>query len=357
MELKTLEDYYHYLTEQNKISEELSFSFLDFKVTVKSNSKELVDTLKEYYQIFINKPSSQPNKIFTVIESNTKLFDDLKYQIKTPAPGKTKIKEKYCTFKDGLIIRKTLTQMTFLTGDHTQIAVGECLKNPNQVINFINNKFIEFKLYPQGLLAHAAGICNHHLGIAIAGFSGMGKSTLALHLLNENFDFVSNDRLIVQKLNNTLKMTGVAKYPRINPGTILNNKSLKSLISDQESKQYSKLSLNDLWSLEKKYDATLKQCFPKSQFILENQLNCLFILNWKNDNKTTIIEKVSLFEKKHLLDAFMKDPGIFYDPLKRDDMTRFNTLKYLNALRGIDVYEVSGNRNFDSVTNFVLNSL
>ena len=66
--------------------------------------------------------------------------------MKTPDPGKTKIKEEYVDLDDGRIVRKRLTGMLFVFGGGQNVAVGPCGANLNQVINFINNRYIEWLL-------------------------------------------------------------------------------------------------------------------------------------------------------------------------------------------------------------------
>ena len=64
----------------------------------------------------------------------------------------------------------------------------------------------------------------------MAGFSGAGKSTLALHVMSLGATFVSNDRVMVAETpandSGAPMMYGVAKHPRINPGTAMNNPDL-----------------------------------------------------------------------------------------------------------------------------------
>jgi HprK-related kinase B len=60
--------------------------------------------------------------------------------IKQPDPGKFKIKEEYVELADGRVVRKRLTGMVFVFGNGENVAVGSCLDNLNQVVNFINNQ-------------------------------------------------------------------------------------------------------------------------------------------------------------------------------------------------------------------------
>jgi HprK-related kinase B len=128
----------------------------------------------------------------------------LAYAIKQPDPGKTKIKEEYFELADGRVVRKRLTGMVFIFGEGENVAVGPCLENINQVVNFVNSRYIEWMLCKGCILGHAAGVILNGNKLAVAGFSGAGKSTLVLHLMNEGGTFVSNDRLMIENNNGDL---------------------------------------------------------------------------------------------------------------------------------------------------------
>ena len=75
-------------------------------------------------------------------------------------------------------------------------------------------------------------------GLVIAGFAGAGKSTLALEIMGHGTDFISNDRVMVSRQGQTLTMAGVAKMPRINPGTVLNNPNLASVMNAEDRARF-----------------------------------------------------------------------------------------------------------------------
>jgi HprK-related kinase B len=103
-------------------------------------------------------------------------------------------------------------------------------------------------------------------GLALAGLSGMGMSTLALHVMQLGADFVSNDRLMVERRGGGLTMHGVAKMPRVNPGTVLHNPCLAPVIPEEERVRFEDLSPDELWTLEHKYDAFIAECFGPGRF-------------------------------------------------------------------------------------------
>ena len=224
--------------------------------------------------------------------------------IKEPDPGKTKIKEEYANLADGRIVKKRLTGMVFVFGGDRHVALGPCVSNDNQVVNFINNRFIEFLIKGGCLLFHAAGIAWKGRGLAISGFSGTGKSTLALHIMRSGTDFISNDRVLVERSVQQLTMYGVAKMPRVNPGTVLHNDLLRSVIPAVERRKFEALPREELWNLEHKYDAIIDECFGLEKFKLSCPMTGLVVLNWKRMDAPCDVRPVNLNRRRDLLPRF-----------------------------------------------------
>ncbi|WP_462325667.1 HprK-related kinase B [Desulfoplanes sp.] len=312
-------------------------------IDVTTNSFKLNHNLQDYFQEFM--VHGRPADIqITVHEAEAPALD-LDFSVKEPEPGKSKIKEEWVDLVDGRIVRKRITGMHFIFTRDEHLAIGPCEVNPNQVINFINNRFIEYKLQQGCLLGHAAGVRTRDRGMAMAGFSGMGKSTLALHIMNRGTDFVSNDRVIVENLFKGPRFYGVAKHPRINPGTALNNPNLAGIVTEEDKKRFQAMSTDELWSLEYKYDALIDECYGPGRFTLEAPLDAVVILNWQRNDEPTRISTVKLMDRQDLLPAFMKSRGLFYLPLY--DQEEPGIEDYISCLRGCTIIEISGGVDFD----------
>ncbi len=312
-------------------------------IKVLSNSMLLLDKLREYYKGFLAGEFPIDSDItITVIDAQAPQFD-FNFTVRPPDPGKTKIKEAYVDFIGGRIVRKLLTGMVLIFDGQFNLAIGPSMRHSNQVINFINNRYIEWKLNQGCLLMHASGIQWQKKGLAIAGFSGMGKSTLALHLMSQGANFVSNDRLMVQKVKDNLQMFGVPKLPRINPGTILNNADLTVMLSSKEKDRLGKLSVEDLWQLEEKYDVDIDAIFGEDKFVLTTPMAALVILNWTNKGKAFDIRPVNLKKRQDLLPAVRKDPGLFFRATRDNYFSEFTLPEsYFNHLQSAKVYEITG---------------
>jgi HprK-related kinase B len=336
--------------------------YLDFgtcKIEVAANLKTIADGLADYFGDFVGNAGG--SDIFITVHEAPPPEFPFQFTVKPPDPGKTKIKEEYVALSGFRIVRKRLTDMVFVFGHGEHLAAGPCLENMNQVVNFINNRYIEWKLCQGCLLGHAAAVIWKSKGLALAGFSGAGKSTLALELMNHGAVFVSNDRLMIKKTssgNPPLFMYGVAKLPRINPGTILNNPNLIHLMSDEEQKQFSQLPKDKLWKLEHKYDAPIDKCFGQKRFILDAQMHGLVILNWKKDGSGDIsVRQVNLSERKDLLPAFMKSAGLFFLPHNGCEMPAPTPENYIEFLSGCSVLEITGRADFEKAANACISFL
>jgi len=321
------------------------------RIRVKSNSTELLIRLRHYFREFTAEGEEADIGIEAIEMASPDL--PLSYIMKEPDPGKTKIKEEYIDLPDGRIVRKRLTGMVFMFGQGVHIAAGPCLANDNQVVNFINNRFLEYVLNANGLLAHASGVCLGGSGIAIAGFSGTGKSTLSLRLLEDGFDFVSNDRLVLRNKPNGIKMYGIPKHPRVNPGTLLASNRLMHIISEEDRSAFGRLTENELWNLEKKYDVIVHDVFGTGRFRLESALRGIIVLTWKRTRETTSIRYVDFASRGDLLDAFMKPVGLFFHAAQ-GVIPDFSPGKYIGAITGrCPVFEISGGVDFAHAADFI----
>jgi len=323
----------------------LYLNFGGCRVALHANRADMIDALKAYFKPFLS--SDGQAEIHITAHEAPAIETGCAFTAKEPDPGKTRIKEEYVDLPDGRLVRKRLTGMLFAFGSGENMAMGPCMANLNQVVNFVNNRHIEWALCRGCLLGHAAGVVHEGRGLALAGFSGAGKSTLALNIMNHGAVFVSNDRLMIEKSGNGLWMYGVAKLPRINPGTILNNPSLAGLISEEEEELFSGMAKEDLWKLEHKYDAPIDACFGPDRFALDSRMHALVILNWRHDAGRPRVRKVNPAERTDLLPAFMKSTGLFFSPHRECGMPEPCEENYVDFLSRCDMLEFTGGIDFE----------
>jgi len=337
----------------------IGFKFGACRIHLETNSGDLLEKLKDYFVPFLD-DSPTPDIQVTALEIPAPdlglPFKDWKRD-----PGKVGKKDTYLDFPDGRACRKVKTGMQYLMGDGHLLIFGECLKNDNQVVNFLISQYITWLMHRDWVLCHAAAIAKGGAGMAIAAFSGGGKSTLSLHLMRQGLDFISNDRTLIKLDKGQALVNGVPKQPRINPGTALNNPDLNSIIPEQRQRELANLSAPDLWELEEKYDADVEKLFRPGCFQLEAGLNGFLILNWRRQSgEPTRFEQVDIGTRPDLLAAVMKPPGPFFIPKDHQQPNGFTEVvakDYLPVLGAIPVFEASGGVNFDRAVEFCLSKV
>ncbi len=319
-------------------------AFDSWPVRVESNSPEVLDSLSSYYRQFQG-ISGKPEAHIHVIEGSLDT-EMLSFHFEPPEPGKTKFKHAFADLSDGRIVRKIETGMHFLIGSRFFAAVGPCRNRLSQVINFINTRYIDEHLRRGALLCHASGVTWKGRGLTLSGPSGMGKSTLALHLMTHGVSFVSNDRILIDENDTGLRMRGVPKYPRINPGTILNNPNLRGMLSRREVTDLSSLPLGDLWRLERKYDVWIDEVFGPDRFQIASPLSAVVMLNWKRSPAQSRLEPIRLRDDPALLPVLIKTPGVFHPDIRRDETPAKQIERYAAVLDRCRVYRLSGGGDF-----------
>jgi len=327
---------------------------------LRSNSTELLAGLADYFAHVASTAMTPDLDIIAIERDAPELgidFIDWKRE-----PGKTGRKDSYVDLPGGRLVRKVRTGMVFLQSEDRRIAAGPCRKYDNQVINFINSQYMNWLQNRGWLICHAAGLVYRGKCLGIAGFSGGGKSTLMLHLLdNDAVSYLTNDRLFVHAGSGRTLARGIPKLPRINPGTIVHNQKLHSLIPEQQRAALLQLPAGELWELEEKYDVHIDRVYGPGRIITEAPLAAFLILDWQRDADGELeVERVDLADHRDLLGALMKSPGPFYqypDGSFLQDTTAFDEAAYLDTLKGIDVYAARGRIDFSAMSGRTLHEL
>lgn len=322
----------------------------DFRIAC--SQADTRQTLADYLQAFIVEQVSDHAIAIDVVDAEP-VDLPLTLTDRQPEPGKSGLKEAWVDLDDGRVVRKTRTGMVFVFGGGTNLAIGPCCALPNQVVNFINNRQIERALDDGWQLLHAAGIASNGHGISLSGFAGKGKSTLALACIGHGATYVSNDRLLVDQRDGRALMHGVAKYPRINPGTALADPRLEHLVEPAAAARYRAMPRADLWAVEDKHDVPVEQIYGANRMQLAHQLDSLVVITWNHDAGPAELIPLDLTARADLFPAFTKDPGLFYLP----GQGRSATIKpeaYRAALTGVATYELTGGIDIEAGAELLL---
>jgi len=334
---------------------------MDYRLAIRSNSARFLQCMQSYFS-HVLVPSSDDVRAEVMVIERDIVNPGVEFVDWKREPGKTGRKDAIYDFPAGRLVRKVRTGMLFLQSDHDLIVAGPCLEYDNQVINFINSQFLNWLQNDGYLLCHAAALSRNGHGLAIAGLSGGGKSTLMLNLMDEAATaFVSNDRLLVRRQGEATHAVGIPKLPRINPGTIVHNPRLFPLIDESSREQLLQLDKKELWKLEQKYDANINELYGPGRIRHETSLYKFLVLNWSHDtDKELQVNRVDLSQRPDLLSAIMKPSGPFY----MDTTGVFNSddefpeaSNYLTELVDVAVYEASGKVDFERLGTVCVNEL
>ena len=326
-------------------------------IQIQSNAAPLLEELQHYFKHLATDHIASDVDMTVIAIESAALETPYPFQDWPRESGKSGRKDSYYQLEGARLIRKVRTGMVFLQSETSRIAIGPCLTNPNQVINFINSQHMNWLQQRDWLICHASAITYKNQAYAIAGFSGGGKSTFMLHLMDDNnMRFLSNDRLFIRHEENMATAEGIAKLPRINPGTIVNNPRLHSLIQEPERNRLSHLPKQELWDLEDKYDVDIESVYGNDRIANKTPLQAFIVLNWQhNSTQTFQVNKVDLNERGDLLPAIMKSPGPFYHTQAGhflDTLAPLDASSYLAILSTVTVYEVSGKIDFASLQRY-----
>lgn len=319
------------------LTEEITLCFYGKNYRILSNEAALINELRSYFSEWISTKNEEPTATITAWQSETPDFG-LDYQQYRESPKK-RIKEAFADVDGFRIVKKLKTGVHFAIGKNEWFAFGPLTKYPNQLINFVNAIFMEINLAGNAYLFHAAGVALNQQGIVIAAQSGKGKSTTSLLLMNEGLDFVSNDRIILQKKEKGYTMIGVPKHPRVNPGTLLNNPKIKPILKAPE--RFANKTRNEIWNWEEKYDVLIPEIYGAGKFTLAAEAKAFLIIDWGEEENELRLEKLDLANRTDLFPAIMKKPSLM-TPNIHAEKKDLSAEDYLTFLNDLPVYQLRG---------------
>ena len=350
--IKTLLNLPHVDEALGHCNETIRLHFADLSVIVHSNEAMLLAGIADYYRSYLKAEVHTTTSLNVYVMEQSAVGDELDWLDVPRDEGKQGRKEGFLDVAGGRWIKKFKTGMAFLQRpDHT-VAVGPCASNLAQVINFINNQFLNHYLRQGFTLGHASAFCVNGEATAIAAGSGGGKSTLMLRCLeNPERDFLTNDRLLLKKTEQGTQAIGLAKLPRVNPGTLLHAERLRHILPEERQQALRQIPQSELWLLEEKYDVQIEDEYGLNRVRLAGNLSRLIMLDWSLDSaEPTQLEPVDLSAQPDVIEGLRKRPGPFY----QDSDGAFANLNaidsvahYCSELANVDVYRLTGKIDFD----------
>ena len=331
---------------------QIQFQFAQLQVRVHATEKALIDDLADYYKSYLHETQTASSSIDLYVMEQPPVGDELDWLEVPREAGKQGRKEGYLDVPGGRWIKKFKTGMTFLQRPDQLVAVGPCAANLAQIINFINNQFLNHFLRQGFTLGHASAFSVQGQVTAIAAGSGGGKSTLMLRCLEKSTrDFLTNDRILLKRVGKGTETIGLAKLPRVNPGTLLYSDRLRHILPETRQQALSAMPTSELWSLEEKYDVQIEDEYGPDRVQLTGQLVNLIMLDWSLDSsEETRLEQVDLSQEPDVIEGLRKRPGPFYQDNQgvfADLNAMDSTAHYVDQLANVTVYRLTGKIDFD----------
>lgn len=326
----------------------LSLRFVDVPIRVVTNDTAVLDDLLVYYRRYLGEPGEAPAAEVRLIQGHLDPGGEFVDVERGPA---RKVKEAIQEVPGGRLILKRTTGVIMALWPGHAFAIGDLRTNLNQAINLVNSCYAKTVLRRGHVLLHASGVSWQGRTAVLAGPPGAGKSTAALHLVEDGFRFLSNDRVLARPVAGRVEALGYPKQPRVNPGTLLHHPRLASLLDPEDRARLAMLPRDALWELERKSDVDLDTVYGPATVELAGEMQALVLLKWRRDGAGFTLRRLEAAEALANLPLFSKDLGVFdLDHPSRavDRMSRFADL-----LGRVRVVEVTGRVDFPALVDLV----
>lgn len=88
----------------------------------------------------------------------------------------------------------------------------EIVKNPGELFSLLGSSIVEILKYYGFYFLHAAALCIDKVAYLFSGDGGCGKTTIAISLIREGFNYVSDDSLFLRNWNNKIIVSPMYKH-------------------------------------------------------------------------------------------------------------------------------------------------
>jgi len=336
----------------------LPLRFVDVPLCVRTNDESIRSRLRAYFAPYVVEPMPAPSAEVILIQGRA----DTRGAFEDVRRGSGRRVKEAVREEPGcrLILKRTTGVLMGLTPEHA-FAQGDLRSHLNQAINLVNACYAKTVLKRGHVLFHASAVTWGDRAAVLAGVPGAGKSTAALHLVEEGFRFLSNDRVLAKAGSNgdasaaqNVELLGYPKQPRVNPGTLLHHPRLTTLLESEDQKALRALSVEELWRLERKSDVDLDAIYGQGTVDLAGSMQCLILLKWRLGESGFAVRRLTAAEAMANLPIFYKDLGVFDLDRPVDRLGVVEQLQRYSAVcERVRVLEVLGGVDFSALVDLV----
>jgi len=329
----------------------LALRFGDVPIAVRTNHPDVQTQLRRYFSPFVVRGVGDERTEVTLMQGIAEprgYFLDVQR-----GPGK-RMKEAVQEVAGGRLILKRSTGVLMGLEPDSAYAQGDLLTNLNQAVNLINAVYAKRVLRRGHVLFHASAVIRNGGTAVLAGAPGAGKSSSALHLLEDGFRFLSNDRVLALAGSGQVEVLGYPKQPRVNPGTLVRHPRLAALLTADDRNNLAMLSPEELWLLERKCDVDLDAIYGSGTVALSGVMKCLVLLKWRLKGGAFVVRRLRGPETLLELPLYYKDLGAFDLDQPSTALGMASKLSsYAAILDQVTVLEVSGGVDFPGLVSLV----
>ncbi len=176
----------------------LALRFDHCMIAVEANDPSILAKLQRYFGEFAQTLQSDdhPHSTVTAIEEEVLAPDP------ELIPWVENGKEAFFDRRHDRVVRKVRTGVTITIQEDLWVSHwtvrGPIQRNFSQLVNMIGNIYGLMLMDHGASMIHASAVCDRDgRAVAIMGQSGMGKSSVAVRLMEQGFDYISNDRVLL----------------------------------------------------------------------------------------------------------------------------------------------------------------
>ena len=322
---------------------------------LRSNDAPVLDGMRRVYGHYLAEPDGPPLYEIWALDLDPSRYmraDRAAFERYVVASGKAK--DPF--YDDGEVryVVKQTTGLCVVFDDRRYVVFGRMEEAANQLNNIINSIHMRAMDERGYTVLHSAGLELEGVGFALAGSAGTGKTTTMLKLVAEGAVFVSNDRLIVRREPNGdwFEMLGVVKWPRVCAGTMHGDPRLRALLPPEAAKRYARMSFDELFGLEEKYDVDVERVYGPTHVRDRSRFRRMYYLAWSRAGSGFAIEPVDLSSDAFWDDfgpGLARDAGVFDRGQRSSRWNDEKKARYRSELAGMEAFVIKGKLDFERI--------